>query len=144
VWKDIVFNIAFFKWNNGTPHTFVSSMSTPSTSPCKVCSICCNGYWEAKALYYMEGVENFSANFLIPTLMDFGKGFDTFFTLVHRYENLNYDSITKLQWCRSVVICMTICWNFHSCQLHVKFEIWLFQLFAHFTCMPILLLQIYA
>ncbi len=46
----------------------------------------------------MDGVQNFSANFFIPTLMDFEKHFDTFFTLVNGCENLKYDSITKFQW----------------------------------------------
>lgn len=45
----------------------------------------------------MDSMQNFSANFFIPTLMDFEKHFDTFFTLANGCENLKYDSITKFK-----------------------------------------------
>jgi hypothetical protein len=51
----------------------------------------------AKVLYHMDSMQNFSANFFIPTLMDFEKHFDTFFTLANGCENLKYDSITKFK-----------------------------------------------
>ncbi len=87
---DLVFTIAFFKWSDVTPHKWC----IPSTSPCKVRSIYHNGYWEGKVLHYMDGVQTFSANFFIPTLMDFEKDFDTFFTLVDGCENLKYHKIS--------------------------------------------------
>jgi hypothetical protein len=108
------------------------------------CSIYRNGYWEAKVLYYMMVCKILVQTFLFPHWWIL-KMILTHFS--HCSMDVKIWSMTQSQnfnGFQSVIIWRIVCSNFHSCQLHVKFERWLFHVFVPFTCMSILCLQIYA